>query len=248
MRFKNYLPGMVLFGLLLVISGMFLIEGNQKLPIPTREEIPLQTLELRVEDDGESDYFFVKRIIDGDTIEVSDATRVRYIGIDTPETGDCRGEGAKMVNESLVGGKKIKLEDDIEKLDKYGRRLAYVWVDGLFVNEELVKRGVATVITYPPNVRYVDRFLEAQQEAKEERLGIWGENVCGDDEGAVEGVSVSTSSDCLIKGNISVSGEKIYHMPGQKYFDKTQVDETKGEKWFCSEGDAVAAGWRKSKL
>lgn len=53
---------------------------------------------------------------------------------------------------------------------------------------------------------------------------------------------------CLIKGNISSSGEKIYHMPGQRYYDKTKIDESAGERWFCTEDEAVSAGWRKSKV
>ncbi|MGL4178136.1 MAG: hypothetical protein ACRCSN_18930 [Dermatophilaceae bacterium] len=56
------------------------------------------------------------------------------------------------------------------------------------------------------------------------------------------------SSSCSIKGNISNKGEKIYHLPGQQYYDRTKIDPTKGERMFCSERDAVAAGWRKSKV
>ena len=249
MRFKNYLPWIVLLGVLLIFLGIFLTAANQNLLTSTKEEIPLEPVELKIENGGqENNYFLVKRVIDGDTIGLTDGARVRYIGIDTPEAGDCFGKEATLVNSSLLDSKEIVLEEDIEKLDRYGRKLAYVWVDGLLVNEELVKKGVATVTTYPPNVKYVDRFLEAQQDAKEQKLGIWAQNVCGAENGDVKGLNTPTNNGCLIRGNISSGGEKIYHMPGQRYYEKTQIDEIKGERWFCNEEDAVGAGWRKSKL
>lgn len=248
-RNKNYLSWIVVLGLVLVLSGILLIRRSQNPPIPTREEIPLKSIDLQVKGSEQDDnYFSVKRVIDGDTIELTDGVRVRYIGIDTPEAGDCFGNEATIANSSLLNDKHIVLEEDIEKLDRYGRKLAYIWVEGMMVNEELVKRGAATVTTYPPNIKYVDRFINAQQEAKEMELGIWGKNVCSDDKGSVEGVSISKNDNCLIKGNISQGGEKIFHTPGQRYYDKTQIDESKGERWFCNEEDAINEGWRKSKV
>lgn len=192
----------------------------------------------------------VKRVIDGDTTELVDGTRVRYIGIDTPESGQCAGEAAMKENVQFAENKKVILETDVQKYDKYGRTLAYVFVDGVFINEELLKRGLATVTTYPPNIKYVDRFLRAQQEAREKRLGLWSEAPC-----PTPSVSptpeISTQPptlECTIKGNISSSGEKIYHLPGQRYFEKTKIEENKGERWFCTEEEAQKAGWRKSKV
>ncbi len=120
------------------------------------------------------------RVIDGDTIEVNYETKVRYIGIDTPETKHPRkpvqrmGKEASRANELLVLGKRVWLEYDVERTDKYGRLLAYVYVDGVMVNEHLVRAGYAHVSTYTPNVRYVDVFLQAQTAAREKRLGLWG--------------------------------------------------------------------------
>lgn len=199
----------------------------------------------------------VKRVIDGDTIELEDETRVRYIGIDTPETGDCLGQEAADENRKLVEGKRVRIETDIQRLDKYGRLLAYVFVDSVFVNEDLLKRGIATVTTYPPNVKYVDKFLKAQEEAKGKNAGLWGQTPCpglkGDafqssDSLGDQGESVQTQSGCVIKGNISSSGEKIYHLPGQRYYERTKIEEGKGEHWFCTEEEAQNAGWRKSKV
>jgi len=117
----------------------------------------------------------VVRVLDGDTIEVElggERERVRYIGIDTPEMGDERPEirrlafEARRANARLVEGRRVRLELDVEKRDRYGRLLAYVWVGDTLVNEELVGAGHAAPYTFPPNVRYVERFVEAARLAR----------------------------------------------------------------------------------
>lgn len=65
---------------------------------------------------------------------------------------------------------------------------------------------------------------------------------------ALPATSTATSSDCVIKGNINSKGEHIYHVPGARYYDETKIDESKGERWFCSESEAQDAGWRKAKV
>lgn len=193
---------------------------------------------------------FAKRVIDGDTIELEDGTRVRYIGMDTPETDQCFWEEATEENKKLVEGKKVKLETDVQKLDKYGRLLAYVFVGETFVNEELIRRGVAQVLTYPPNVKYTQNFVAAQKEAREKKTGFWADGAC-ESQTSTPSTAQSAqppSTECVIKGNISSSGEKIYHMPGQRYYEKTKIEENKGERWFCTEEEAVSASWRKSKI
>lgn len=187
----------------------------------------------------------VTRVIDGDTIEIEGGTRVRYIGIDTPEVGQCLADAATAENSQFAEGKNVKLETDIEKYDKYGRLLAYVFTNDTFVNEKLVADGLATVTTYPPDVKYVDRYLSAQKEAKLEKRGLWSADPCHSNSLTPPS---STASDCLIKGNISSSGDKIYHVPGQRYYEKTKIEENKGERWFCSESEAQNAGWRKSRI
>ena len=195
----------------------------------------------------------VTRIIDGDTVELSDKTRIRYTGVDTPETGDCYGASASKANSDLVLNKEVILETDVQILDKYGRKLAYVWRENILVNEELVKQGVARVSTYPPNVKYVERFQAAEREAREGQFGLWAPDACIKREIRTEGNSsevqgTQTNNECAIKGNISSSGEKIYHTQGQRYYEKTKIEETAGERWFCSESEAESAGWRKSKV
>lgn len=126
----------------------------------------------------------IERAVDGDTVELVDGTRLRYIGIDTPElntgrgTPDCLAEEAAKYNASMVEGKTVVLEYDTDKTDKYGRDLAYVWLDGEMVNERLVAAGYATVYTVQPNSRYVDRFLAAERSARNQGLGLWAAGSC----------------------------------------------------------------------
>lgn len=125
----------------------------------------------------------VIRVIDGDTIELEDGRRVRYIGIDTPETVDpqkpvqCFGKEAYLENKKLVEGKEIEMEKDISETDHYGRFLRYVWAEGIFVNEYLVREGFAHAVTFAPDVKYQELFLEAERKAREESKGFWS-GVC----------------------------------------------------------------------
>ena len=122
----------------------------------------------------------VERIIDGDTIVLKGGERVRYIGIDTPEMNpeEPFAKEATELNAILVEGWEVRLEYDNERLDRYGRTLAYVyvmvWDLEVFVNEYLVQVGYAKVATYPPNVRYRARFEAAEKMAQERKRGVWG--------------------------------------------------------------------------
>lgn len=124
---------------------------------------------------------FVSRVIDGDTIVLSGGERVRYIGVNTPEIHHLQkgveyyGPEAANFNRKLVSGKKVRLEFDEEKFDKYGRTLAYVYLeDGTFVNAELVRQGYARTMTIQPNTKYADLFKRLQEEARTKKLGLWG--------------------------------------------------------------------------
>lgn len=121
----------------------------------------------------------VSRVIDGDTIELSTGDKVRYIGIDTPEnttSRECFGAEATEANRKLVEGKEVNLEKDVSETDRYGRLLRYVYVGETMVNEELVVSGFAYASAYPPDVKYQERFLQAQQQAVAENAGLWGSN------------------------------------------------------------------------
>ena len=122
----------------------------------------------------------------------------------------------------------------------------------------LLQEGMAKVATYPPNVRYVDDFKALEKTAREGNKGLWAYS---DDSANISAPTTpivtpnnSTSSNQytdesgngLIKGNISSSGEKIYHMPGMRDYNKTKIDISKGEKWFKTEQEALDAGFRKA--
>ena len=194
----------------------------------------------------------VARVIDGDTIELESGERVRYIGIDTPETVDprnpvqCFGVEASKKNKELVESKEVRLEKDVTDKDRYGRLLRYVYVGDDFINVELVRQGFAYSYSSPPDVKYQGKILEVQQEAEQTKSGLW--NACPPKGTAQTSTTTSTTSDpsCSIKGNISASGEKIYHVPGCGSYSKTVIDESRGEKMFCTEAEAQTAGWRKA--
>jgi micrococcal nuclease len=115
----------------------------------------------------------MKEVVDGDTIVLNNGETVRYIGIDTPEEGESFFLESTEANLQLLQGKVISLRYDIERRDRYGRLLAYVWVDTLLVNAELVRRGLAYVYLFSPNLKYRDLFISLQKKAREDSLGIW---------------------------------------------------------------------------
>ncbi len=124
--------------------------------------------------------YLVSRVVDGDTIEIEGKVKVRYIGIDTPETVDprrpvgCFGNEASNKNKELVLGKQVRLEKDISETDKYGRLLRYVYVGNVFVNKYLVEEGFARATSHPPNVKYQEIFRAAEKTAQEGNKGLWG--------------------------------------------------------------------------
>ena len=126
----------------------------------------------------------VVRVADGDTIRVAlrgRVERVRYIGIDTPESVkpdtpvQCYAHRAAAENARLVAGRRVRLVLDVETHDRFGRLLAYVYreEDGLFVNEALVRGGFARTLTVPPNVRYARRFAALARQARRAGRGLW---------------------------------------------------------------------------
>lgn len=126
----------------------------------------------------------VVKVVDGDTIELENGRKVRYIGIDTPETVDprrpvgCFGKEAKEENKRLVEGREVVLQKDVSETDKYNRLLRYVFLpldDGnaLFVNDYLVREGYAHTLTYPPDIKFNEKFLEGESWARENKRGLW---------------------------------------------------------------------------
>ena len=134
---------------------------------------------------NESSLSRVARVVDGDTVELENGEKVRYTGINTPETVkpdgpiECFGQEASAKNKELVDGKTVRLERDISDRDKYGRLLRYVYLeDGTFVNDLLVREGYAYASAFPPDVKFADQFRAAQSEARDHKRGLWAEERC----------------------------------------------------------------------
>jgi len=116
----------------------------------------------------------VTSVIDGDTVELADGRRVRYLGIDTPEPGEYYATEATSKNRELVGDKIVELQSGKRDEDEYGRLLRYVYVDGIFVNAELVAQGYATAYIFDPDDRYSQVLVQLEQYAKLRERGLWG--------------------------------------------------------------------------
>lgn len=198
---------------------------------------------------------------------------VRMLLVDTPETSHPKlgvqpfGPEAKAFTKDLVEqAEQLELEFDIgPNRDKYSRILAYVYADGKMVQESLLEEGLARVAyIYPPNTRYVDKFDDLQRISRDKALGIWSVENYAKEDGfhpeeqddannnknnssrngtaaaqAPKENSQKSKQGCDIKGNINSKGEKIYHTPESPYYGRT-----KQEQWFCSEAEAVQAGFR----
>jgi micrococcal nuclease len=155
-------------------SGLTLNEGRSN--VPTRVGQADQDATVKA-----------TRVVDGDTIDISPSvegrSRVRLIGMDTPEVHfgtQPYGPEASAFAKQELNGEEVELELDVQKIDPYGRLLAYVYLpDGQMFNETLLREGYAQVATFPPNVKYVDRFLSAQREAREANRGLWGLSAAG---------------------------------------------------------------------
>lgn len=138
-------------------------------------------IELKV-DPGYS-YAIVKQVYDGDTLVLAGGKKVRMLGINTPEVENSRkrgepgGERAKRWLAAQLQGKKVRLETDVVRRDKYRRHLAHVFSEeGRHLNRELLEQGLATVNIHPPNLKYADMLIAAQQSAESRKLGVWGDS------------------------------------------------------------------------
>lgn len=187
-------------------------------------------------------------VIDGDTLEIR-GTRVRLHGIDAPEgRQSCQhptrgvwrcGQQAALALDDLIARRPVQCTR--RDTDRYGRMVAECSVSGTSLNRWMVRNGWATAYR-----QYSTSYVSDERQAKAERLNVWsGEFV---DPGQFRRTGgkppQAAPSGCRIKGNISSSGERIYHSPGQRDYERTRIDTSKGERWFCSGAEASRAGWR----
>lgn len=147
------------------VLGYFLKSDNEE----TTEPTPVK--EVAVEPIFEQ--AMVSNVIDGDTVELMDGRVIRYLGIDTPETGEYYFQESTDKNRELVEGKIVELQSGERDADEYGRLLRYVYIDGTFVNAELVTQGYAKAYIFDPDDRYSQILVQLEQYAKMSKRGIW---------------------------------------------------------------------------
>ena len=165
----------------IIVSTKELVNQKIKVFKPTKEKIKefstfngsTSNVEFDVFFDSYKDTAKVTYVDDGDTIYLNNGREVRYIGVDTPEIGENFYIEAANRNKELLDGQEVTLEYDQQKIDPYGRLLAYVYSNGDFINSKLLEEGLARIKTFPPNEKYLDLLKEKEKEAKENKIGIW---------------------------------------------------------------------------
>ena len=209
-------------------------------------------------------------VIDGDTIEIH-GQRIRLFGIDAPESSQrCNtggeywqcGQQSAFALDDLIKGKTVKCI--VKDMDRYGRSVCKCYEGTLDINGYMVRQGWAVAYR-----EYSLDYVSQEEHAQANQFGIWDSEFempwdyrRGSPSTARDHPSSTTinlteqhsalqqkadQGDCLIKGNISSSGEKIYHSPDSPWYIRTKIDTSKGERWFCSEEEAKRAGWRRAK-
>ncbi|MEM6618034.1 MAG: thermonuclease family protein [Pseudomonadota bacterium] len=192
------------------------------------------------------------RVIDGDTVDVG-GTRYRISGIDAPESAqvcqDARGRDwrcgmqATAALERLLNGQRVTCR----KIEPDGNRwIGHCTAGGRDVAAAMVERGWAWAF-----VRYSRTYVTQEAQARRKRLGIWGGTAKpawdyrrSDWQAAANWVPQAAPEGCPIKANIGRGGERIYHAPWSASYERTRINPARGERWFCSEAEARAAGWR----
>lgn len=158
--------------LLVLIVGSafstFSVFQKQNVSNPNAPQNETQSVKGIATDSGNVD-----KVIDGDTFTLTNGQKVRLIGINAPEKGQPMADEAKTKLESLIAGKSVDLQSDVDPSDQYGRLLSYVYVGDTFVNAELVKSGLSVVETIPPNISHANDFVSAVEDARENCRGIW---------------------------------------------------------------------------
>ena len=206
------------------------------------------------------------RVIDGDTIEVG-SVRIRLFGLDAPESAQRCLAGSRhwpcgeQATRALVGridGRSVACEE--RDRDRYGRVVAVCRYGGQDVNAWMVREGWAMAYR-----RYSSAYVGEEAAAKAAKRGLWrgkfvppwdwrrGDRLKSASRDRVKAtrdaprVAARDRGGCNIKGNISHnSGKRIYHMPGDRDYERTRISTSRGERYFCSEAEARAAGWRRA--
>lgn len=203
----------------LVVAAVALLGVAVKMASSPLREVPSGT-SLRV-----------VRVIDGDTIVISDGRHIRFTDIDTPEEDECYTSEATALTEKLLLNKRITLQTDVNGMDRFGRTLAYVYLsDGTFANKYLLEHGAGMFFYDNANLTHTKELIDAAEQARMKRVGLW--NTCGP---------------CTIKGNYDTSGRRWYHLPQFRHYPQVIVNLDHADRWFCTEADAIKAGFTRAQ-
>jgi endonuclease YncB( thermonuclease family) len=190
-------------------------------------------------------------VVDGDTLDVH-GERIRLHGIDAPESAQtCKqasgkqwrcGQDAANALSDYIARRPVTCEGD--ERDAYGRLIAICSVGGTEINRWLVAHGWAVAYR-----KYSMDYVDTETDARSKGVGIWASTFDMPwnfrKQRWAEAGTKAPDPNCPIKGNINSKGERIYHTPwGSRNYDRTKINTAKGERWFCNEAEAVAAGWR----
>lgn len=178
--------------------------------------------------------YSVLRVIDGDTFETAEHQRIRVASTEAPELDRCGGTAAKAALEKLVKDKPVYLK--VVYRDPYQRLVSFVYTKERFVNEAMLLAGYAYYARGSPG-EIGEKLKGASEKAREKKSGIFSS--------ACTQMTNTEKPSCNIKGNRQT--DKIYYVPGCGFYDNVDVQLYLGDQWFCSEKEAVAAGFRKSK-
>ncbi|WP_425335984.1 thermonuclease family protein [Sphingomonas kaistensis] len=189
-------------------------------------------------------------MVDGDTLHVG-SERVRLFGVDAPEMSQTCGVGAEKVPCGQFAARWLRsrvqgrtLQCSAMDRDRYGRVVARCRIDGADLGRSLVETGWATAYR-----KYSLQYIDAEGRARAARRGIWALRFQRPEEyrrarTATVAAQAPPDPRCLVKGNVSSKGARIYHRPGSRDYLAVRIDPGNGERWFCSEAQAAAAGWR----
>lgn len=177
--------------------------------------------------------FKVDRVIDGDTFIIEGNRQIRLMSVNAPEVGLCGSGEATETLKSLILGKKVRLEGELN--DHFGRFLALVYIDDVLINEQIILSGWAR-FTSTASVES-EKLKSAFQKIKTEKLGVFSDQCYQ--------TTNPQNPKCNIKGNVR-EGKKTYFFPGCGNYSNVALELDQGDQWFCSESDAVSAGFTKS--
>lgn len=173
----------------------------------------------------------VTKVVDGDSFETADSRRIRLLGVDAPELGNCMGQEAKNTLQILIEGKTVRLKDLVK--DDYGRLLANVFTGRRFINYEMLVNGSGHYTSVKN--KYHGKLRKAYSVARQNNLGIFSP-FCR---------KLEPENGCLIKGNIK-GGRKVYHLPDCQNYGQVIIDTSYGDSWFCTDEEAQKAGFTLS--